>query len=132
MLKKLIVLLSLVIIPIAFAASMANSTEINNITENLNKGLTNMANPIVNCIYNCTRGEGLCTENCPCGKGINCRMNGYYNNSINSTATYPCGYNGENCIYDSEMHHYGRMHGMGHGGMYRGACGGPRFAMTTE
>ena len=136
MLKKLIVLLSLVMIPIAFAVSMANSTEITNVTKDLNNDIRNMANPMINCIYNCTRGECLCTENRLYGKSINPRINRNYNNSINNAEICPRGYNGENCIYGSGMYRHGGMHGraygMGHRGMCRGACGGPRFAMTTE
>ncbi|MBW9221766.1 hypothetical protein KKP97_01785 [Methanothermococcus sp. SCGC AD-155-C09] len=136
MLKKLIILLSLVIIPMAFAVSMINSTEINNLTENLNNDIRNINNPMVNCIYNCTREECLCTEKCLFGEGINHRMNRNYNNSINNTEICPRGCNEEDCICGFGMYRHGEMHGraygMGHRGMCRGACGGPRFAMTTE
>ena len=136
MLKKLIVLLSLVMIPIAFAVSMANSTEITNVTKDLNNDIRNMANPMINCIYNCTIEECPCTENCLCGKGINHRMNRNYNNSINNTEICPRGCNEEDYICGYGMYRHGGIHGraygMGHRRMCRGACGGPRFAMATE
>ena len=106
MVKKLAVLLSLLIVPIAFATSMINSTGTGD--GNVNNEITNLTDCICNLSEKCP-----CTENCLYGKGVCYRVNMNYN-IMKDNEVCPYNYHRGNCRYGCGMHHYR--------GMYRGAC----------